>query len=166
VESASRSGHVADRRDCATEPPPRGGPFLVVVRWIVRSTMRHRRHRGCRRQGSNRLSGAKVSGSEPRRYFTNFNKGRCSASGAGSVSAGGSSANIASHRAFNSESPIRLSLILMSRMATPTNRAVSRLPLSMRPARHSSSVIRIECSFCSESANGFLPLPNLRVGLV
>ena len=114
--------------------------------------------------GCSRLSG-KVSGSEPRRYFTNFNNGRCSASGVGFVSAGGSSANMASHRAFSSESPIRLSLILMSRMATPTNRAVSRLPLSMRPARHSSSVISIECSLCSESVTGFLPLPSLRVSL-
>jgi hypothetical protein len=108
--------------------------------------------------GGHRFSLAKVSISDTRRYFTNFNNGRRSASGDGSVSAGGSSANIASHKAFNSESPIRLSLILMSRMATPTNRAVSRLPLSIRPARHSSSVTRIECSLCSESATGFLPL--------
>src|SRR4029077_15921055 len=90
---------------------------------------------------------------EPRRYLTSFNKtgerGRpCGLEYfAFSVS---TSRSTASHKAFNSESSIRLSLIRSSRMATDTSCAVSRSPPRTRVDWHSSRVARISTSLSSE----------------
>jgi hypothetical protein len=98
-------------------------------------------------------------------YLTSLSRGRrrwpCGDFGSCDLSAGASSGNIASHKAFNSESATRLSFIRSSRIATDTNRAVSRLPLSMRTARHSSRVARTECNRSSELATSVVSVTEL-----
>jgi hypothetical protein len=105
-------------------------------------------------------------GRKPRSYLTNFSTavGRrrwpCGEIGARGFF-GLSSGVIASHKALNSESAIRLSVIRSCRMATDTNCAVSRLVLSASTARHCSRVARTECSRCSELATGVFFLTEL-----
>jgi hypothetical protein len=59
----------------------------------------------------------------PWRYLTSFSNGRPRGGALGSCDppAGASSGSIASHKAFNSESATRYSLIRSSRIATDTN---------------------------------------------
>jgi hypothetical protein len=120
----------------------------MVVFPINNAALRHRKRTPPWR-------GDEIGGSrsrKPRGYLTSFSSGRRRGGGFGycSRSAAESSCTIASHKAFSSESVIRLSFIRSSRIATDTNWAVSRLELSIRPARHCSSVARITCNRCSE----------------
>ena len=98
-------------------------------------------------------------------YFTSLSSGRrrwaCGDFTCCNLSAGASSGNIASHKAFNSESAIRLSFIRSSRIATETNSAVWRSLLSMRAARHSSRVARIEFNRSSELATSVFSVSEL-----
>jgi hypothetical protein len=95
------------------------------------------------------------SAAQNRGYLTSFSSGRwrsCANFGVCDLCGGAVSGTIASHNAFNSESATRLSFIRSSRMATDTNCAVSRLPLSIKAVRHSSRVANTECNRCSELA--------------
>src|ERR1035437_8497583 len=98
-------------------------------------------------------------------YLTSFSNGRrrwpCDDFESRDLSAGASSGNIASHKAFNSESAIRWSFIRRSRIATDSNCAVSRSRLSARTARHPSRVARTECNRSSELATGVFSVTEL-----
>lgn len=128
-----------------------------------RSTMRHRDSRK-RRPPSQRFGLGRPRatypahdrlGKSPHCYWTSFSKGRrrcrCGDFGCCELFVAGSSCNIASHNAFNSESVIRWSFIRSSRIATDTNSAVSR-SLPSRTARHCSRVARTERNRSSELA--------------
>jgi len=88
-------------------------------------------------------------------YLTSFSigprRGPCGDLGSCEFSREAScSRNIASHKAFSSESAMPLSFIRSPRTATDTNWAVSRLPPSARIVRHCSRVERTDRSRCSE----------------
>ena len=140
---------MRNRAAAARSPPPARMAGLPINNAASRQ-----RERGT---GAVTRTASGVSGTrEAASLFDQPQQGRrrwlCGDRGSCGLPVGASSGNIASHNAFSSESEIRLIFIRSSRIATDTNWAVSRLALSRRPARHCSSVARIECNRCSELA--------------
>lgn len=142
---------VPDGRECATEPPPWRAPGRRGWRSILINNPA-----SCQPEPAAAAQPAIENAIPSLRYLTSFSNGRrpgpCGDFGSCGRSAGASSCSIASHNALNSESAMRLSFIRSSRIATDTNWAVSRWALSIRPARHCSSVARIKCNRSSELA--------------
>src|SRR6266702_4690222 len=95
-----------------------------------------------------------------RGYFTTRSSGRrgwscvCLDGGGGSLAA---LRSISSHNARRSALSIPLSFIRTSRMTIESSSADSRLLLSLRTLRHSSSVSSTDCN-CSECDTAFFPL--------
>ncbi|MGY3346181.1 hypothetical protein ACVWYK_004950 [Bradyrhizobium sp. USDA 4470] len=94
-----------------------------------------------------------------RGYFTTRSSGRrgwscvCLEGDSGSLAA---LRSISSHSALRSALSIPLSFILTSRMTIESNSADSRLLLSLRTLRHSSSVSSTDCNCWSECDTGVL----------
>ncbi|MBU6461750.1 MAG: hypothetical protein KGK01_00940 [Bradyrhizobium sp.] len=96
-----------------------------------------------------------IEGCDP--YFTSFSTGGkrrwllCAPSG------GASFCVMASHKAFNSASPIRLSFIRSWRIASESSCAVSGSALTSSAALHFSSAARTECDRRSELDTSVFP---------
>ncbi|SHG68344.1 hypothetical protein SAMN05443248_2354 [Bradyrhizobium erythrophlei] len=158
--------HVTDARECAMTAGPaavgsaasRASPGRVLGDGggFSRSTIRHRRRPGAGTAAAPRAR-------DLRCYLTSFSSGgRCGpCRDCGSCELSSSSANISSHSAFNSESPMRLIFIRSPRTATDNNCALSRLPLSIRTVRHCSRVARTDCNRCSGLATSVFSVTEL-----